>query len=193
MKVRPVLLFLLILTLAACRLAPQPTPEGGAGSSTPAQPSPENETELSTPIQPAPGTSPLPAPRADSLSPLPTPPAGPLAAAVTYLAAELGVSSEEVTVLSSEPVGWPDTSLGCPQPGMMYAQVITPGYRFLLQVEGKEYEVHTDQTGQSVVLCQPASGGLSDPQAAFQILLAHLIQTYPGFGLGQQRGWVKLD
>jgi hypothetical protein len=112
---------------------------------------------------------------------------------VTYLAAELDVTSEEVAMLSSEPVEWPDTSLGCPQPGEMYAQVITPGYRFLLQAKGQEYEVHTDQTGQSVVICQPASGSLSDPQAAFQVLLAHLIQTYPGFGLDQQRGWVKQD
>ncbi len=187
------LLSLLILALVACGPAPQPTPEDKAALSTPVQPVPEADPGTPTPIQPTPGESPLPEPGISLLSPLPTPPAGPLAAAVTYLAAELGISSEKVTIHSFEPVEWSDASLGCPQPGMMYAQVITPGYRFLLQAEGKEYEVHTDQTGQSVAICQPASGELNDPQAAFQVLLAQLIQTYPGFGLDQQRGWVKQD
>jgi len=37
------------------------------------------------------------------------------------------------------------------------------GYRFLLEAAGKEYEVHTDDTGKSVVICQPAAGGLDNP------------------------------
>jgi len=184
-------LSLLILALVACGPRPQPTPQDGTGPATPVQPTPD--AGPNTPAQPTPGESPVPEPEPSPLSPLPTPPTGPLAAAVTYLAAELDISTEQVVVLSSEPVEWSDASLGCPQPGMMYAQVITPGHRFFLQAKGKEYEVHTDQTGQSVVICQPASGDLSDPQAAFQALLTHLIQTYPGFGLDQQRGWVKQD
>jgi hypothetical protein len=77
---------------------------------------------------------------------------------VTYLAAELDLPSEQVSLLRSEAVQWRDTSLGCPQPGMMYAQVIVPGYRFVLQVEGTEYEVHTDQRGNKILICQSSIG-----------------------------------
>src|SRR5438132_10035603 len=42
-------------------------------------------------------------------------------------ASELGVGADAVVVQRVEPVDWPDASLGCPRPGMMYAQVITPG------------------------------------------------------------------
>ncbi len=36
---------------------------------------------------------------------------------------------------------------------MMYAQVIVPGYRAILEVGGKQYEVHTDEQGQRMVTC----------------------------------------
>jgi hypothetical protein len=172
------LLSLLTLVLVACGPIPQPS----------------TEANTSTPVQPTPGESPLSEPEVSPLSPLPTPPADPVAAAaVAHLAAELDTSAEEVTVLSSEAVEWRDTSLGCPQPGMMYAQVITPGYRFLLQAKGREYDVHTDQTGQSVVTCQPDSSDQSAPETAFQALLDHLNQMYPGFGLYQQEEWISQD
>jgi hypothetical protein len=48
---------------------------------------------------------------------------------------------------------WSDASLGCPQEGMMYAQVITPGYLIVLEAQGQTFEYHTDQ-GTNVVLCQ---------------------------------------
>jgi hypothetical protein len=77
---------------------------------------------------------------------------------VAYLAAQLDLPSEQVTLLGSEPVQWRDTSLGCPQPGMMYAQVIVPGYRLLLRAEGREYEAHTDQRGNKILICQSSIG-----------------------------------
>ena len=181
------LVFLLALTLAACGSRPQPTLENGNGNGEGASPT--------TPAQPAPGESPLHEPdvSASALSPLPTPPVALQDAAVTHLAAELGISPEQVIVLSSKALEWPDASLGCPQPGMMYAQVVTPGYWFLLQAEGQEYKVHTDQTGQRAIICQPASGDLDSPDAAFQVLLTHLTETYPGFGLEQQEEWIPQD
>ena len=39
---------------------------------------------------------------------------------------------------------WSDASLGRPQPGMMYAQVITPGYLVVLEADGQQYTYHTD-------------------------------------------------
>jgi hypothetical protein len=69
------------------------------------------------------------------------------------LAQRAGVVPEGIQLLSVEAVQWPDASLGCPQPGMMYAQVVTPGYRLVLEAEGKQYNYHTDQ-GRFAVLCE---------------------------------------
>jgi hypothetical protein len=77
------------------------------------------------------------------------------------LAGRLGVALNSVKVVSVEAAEWSDTSLGCPEPGMMYAQVITPGYRVILGADGQTYEYHTD-TGSRVVLCRP-QGDASGP------------------------------
>jgi hypothetical protein len=74
------------------------------------------------------------------------------------LARRLGLASEDVGLVSVEAVEWSDASLGCPQPGMMYAQVITPGFLVTLEAGGETYEYHTD-TGDQVVLCQPKASG----------------------------------
>jgi hypothetical protein len=44
------------------------------------------------------------------------------------------------TVVSAESVTWNDSSLGCPRPGMMYSQVITPGMRVVVTVDAKTYD-----------------------------------------------------
>ncbi len=70
------------------------------------------------------------------------------------VAQKAGVDPTEVTVVQVESVDWPDSSLGCPEPGRAYSQVVTPGYRFLLQAKGQSYDYHTDM-GYRLVLCQP--------------------------------------
>jgi hypothetical protein len=74
------------------------------------------------------------------------------AALIAAIAADLGVPPESVQVVTMEPRDWPDSSLGCPQPDMLYAQVITPGYLVLVEVSGERIEYHTDQRG-TVVRC----------------------------------------
>jgi hypothetical protein len=69
------------------------------------------------------------------------------------LAQRLKLAPDDIQLVSVEAVDWSDTSLGCPQPGMMYAQVITPGFRVILEARGQRYQYHTD-TGQFVVLCE---------------------------------------
>ncbi|MCY4555828.1 MAG: hypothetical protein OXF79_05515 [Chloroflexi bacterium] len=59
------------------------------------------------------------------------------------LAKRLGVSAEDLEFVSEQAVNWPDTSLGCGQPGHVYAKVIVPGYRIMFAYEGASYEVHT--------------------------------------------------
>jgi hypothetical protein len=74
----------------------------------------------------------------------------PVQAAVASAAAEFGVEAAVVTVVSQEKTEWPDTSLGCPKEGEMYAAVITPGYRVILDVNGQEHEYHTDEFDRAI-------------------------------------------
>ena len=53
----------------------------------------------------------------------------------------------------SERVAWSDASLGCPQEGMGYAQIITPGYRLTFDLVGTSYAVHTNSDGSHMVIC----------------------------------------
>ena len=66
-------------------------------------------------------------------------------------------SSDDAEVRLVEPVDWPDSSLGCPQPDMMYAQVITPGYRVVLALDDQEYVYHTNT--RRAVFCPQDVGG----------------------------------
>ena len=56
------------------------------------------------------------------------------------------VPADAITVVSAQPVEWRDSSLGCPIEGMMYAQVITPGYLIVLEANGQEYKYHASTT-----------------------------------------------
>lgn len=75
--------------------------------------------------------------------------------AVEDLVQRFAVARSAVHVLRAAAVEWSDTSLGCPKEGMMYAQVITPGFLIFLSAEGKLYEYHTD-SGSYAVLCMPS-------------------------------------
>ncbi len=94
---------------------------------------------------PAPPPTPFPAPA-------PTATAAPavdadrnvFAAVIADAAAVLGVDQAAVDLADVEEVEWPDASLGCPESGMMYAQVITPGYRVIVRAAGETLEYHTD-------------------------------------------------
>ncbi len=69
-----------------------------------------------------------------------------VAVAVTDLIQSPDIEAEDVVVVSSEKVQWPDASLGCPEEGIMYAQVVTPGFRIVLEANGTQYVYHTDDT-----------------------------------------------
>jgi hypothetical protein len=68
-------------------------------------------------------------------------------------AAHLGVSVADVRVERVEARQWPDSSLGCPRPGVMYSQIVTPGFLIIISGGGKTLEYHTDARAR-VVLCQ---------------------------------------
>jgi hypothetical protein len=58
-------------------------------------------------------------------------------AAVADLARRLAIDEAGIEVLRAEPVTWPDGSLGCPQPGMMYTQALVKGAQVILAVESR--------------------------------------------------------
>jgi hypothetical protein len=64
------------------------------------------------------------------------------------LAARLEVNLKEIGVSSIKPMEFPDTSLGLPRPGEVYAQVITPGLRIILELGNQGY-LYT-ASGQSI-------------------------------------------
>ncbi|MCS6908847.1 MAG: hypothetical protein RML93_13355 [Anaerolineales bacterium] len=78
-------------------------------------------------------------------------------AARQALADRLNVPPAEVRIRKVEQVDWPDACLGIETPGMMCAQVITPGFRVLLEAAGKIYEFRTNLDGSHVRLARPAN------------------------------------
>jgi hypothetical protein len=128
----------LSLTLAGC----------GARAAAPTTPAkPAGTVVAVTPAASAPAATP-----GAGGTPVSTNPA--VTAAVADLAKQQNVDPSRITVASAEAVEWPDGSLGCPQPGQNYIQVITPGWRIRLGLDGKTYEYHANQAGTTVVLCQ---------------------------------------
>ena len=74
--------------------------------------------------------------------------------AIEDLGKTIGERSAAIRLLRVEAVQWSDTSLGCPKEGMVYAQVITPGFLVVLEAKGRAYEYHTDADS-FVTLCEP--------------------------------------
>lgn len=76
----------------------------------------------------------------------------PVVRAIEAAANDASVSPDAVGLLAYTEERWNDTSLGCPQPDVMYAQVVTPGYNVLVIIDGNQREYHTDM-GSAVVTC----------------------------------------
>ena len=76
---------------------------------------------------------------------------GAVDACVRDAAPRLGVAAAQLGVERIESREWGDSSLGCPQPGFFYAQVITPGYLIVVAGGGRRLEYHTDLRGRSVM------------------------------------------
>lgn len=64
------------------------------------------------------------------------------------------IARETIRVVEVKRVNWPDTSLGHPEPGQFYAQVITPGFLIRLEVGGRLCECHSDYTRAVFVACK---------------------------------------
>ncbi len=69
-----------------------------------------------------------------------------------HLAARLGLDQASIRVASMEPRAWPNAGLGCPEPGRLYASVLTDGFLIELEAGGQTYRYHTD--ARTVRLCE---------------------------------------
>lgn len=87
-----------------------------------------------------------------------------VAAALEAAARDAGVQLSDVSLLDVHEVTWPDSGLGCGEPGASYLQVLTPGFRVVIWAAGARVIYHTTRGAQSlnVVQCDNArSKGMS--------------------------------
>jgi hypothetical protein len=67
------------------------------------------------------------------------------------------VSRQQLVIVRAESVVWNDGSLGCPEPGMMYTQMLVNGYWVVIEAAGKTYDYRVGSGG-SFRLCPPGQG-----------------------------------
>lgn len=124
-----------------------------AASVSPATPTNQSGVNAAATRSASPGPAAV-SPRPVSPSPVGSPVANVLVGLVTEDAARrANVREGDVRIMEVEARDWPDRSLGCPKPGLGYAQAITPGYRIVAEAGGRQLEYHTDHA--QVVLCEP--------------------------------------
>ncbi|HET7201873.1 MAG TPA: hypothetical protein VFI92_00760 [Steroidobacteraceae bacterium] len=70
-----------------------------------------------------------------------------LTAALEDAAKRTGAKVADIEVTVAEAVTWPDGSMGCPQPGMMYTQALVPGYRIVLRAGKQILNYHAGARG----------------------------------------------
>lgn len=76
----------------------------------------------------------------------PYPPA--VLAAIGALAERSDIAPGNIDVVRYEPVDWPNSCLGLPQPDEACAEAITPGWLIVLLADSQSYEFHSDELGQ---------------------------------------------
>ena len=84
-----------------------------------------------------------------------------LEAVTANLSQQFDLPAESITVVSVEPVTWPNGGLGCPQEGMAYAEVMVEGSRITLAADGQTYTYHTAGTTEFLLCVDgvPAASG----------------------------------
>lgn len=73
-------------------------------------------------------------------------------ASITLLSGTLNLPAEQIALVSTESVTWPDGCLGVQRIGMMCTQALVDGYKIVLEADGVQYEIHTNMSGSSIVL-----------------------------------------
>jgi len=95
-------------------------------------------------------------------------------AALTALSEQLNLTTNEIAVVSTEAVIWPDGCLGVVRIGVMCTQAEVPGFKIVLEADGNSYEFHTNQDGSVVVAADGEPGTGSVEEAVIKQLAANL-------------------
>jgi hypothetical protein len=94
------------------------------------------------------------------------------------LAERLGTDESAVTIVATEEVVWSDSSLGCPQPDMSYAQVVTDGMRVILEANGNFYDYRSGGTGDPI-LCVQAPVTDKSTAGVYELTEEGVVQVEP--------------
>jgi hypothetical protein len=89
---------------------------------------------------------------------------------------QLNLNVDAIEIVEMEEVEWPNACLGLPEPDEMCAEVITPGYRVVVQAEGEEYVFRTDLAGAEIRAEMPGD----EVATAVRRTLANQLDLEPG-------------
>ena len=134
------------LALAACSTMPPPV-----ATPPPREVTPVISSAKTPATTPAPSPSPSPDGSAAPSVSVPSAIPPPKWAALVADLARRGVSAAPVLV-SVRDVTWPDGALGCPQPGIVYAQVLVEGLQVIVTAGGASYDYRFGR-GDTPTLC----------------------------------------
>jgi len=118
-----------------------------------------------------------------------------VARAVADLQDRLGIGEGDITVQEVVPAEFPDAGLGVPEPGMSYAQVITPGYVIRLRAKDGTYAYHVG--GERVALVpnvqEPDVADPRMPPLPGRDTFERVEVADTGLSFEVPAGWLRLD
>ncbi len=127
-----------VLALGACAASsPGPASPGPSGSLDPATLRDQLRSAAAS-LEPTAGY--VPPPAASGIDPAL---GAYVAIARTDLAARLGIAPDRIDVAAARVVTWPNAALGCPRPGMAYADQVIDGALIILRLGARSYEYHS--------------------------------------------------
>ena len=175
MSPKYILLVILLVAgflLAGCTGNIVDQPDQSEDQTTPGAAETEYEPKQAIPSE----TPPDETPDRSEQRPTQTPPSGlerveitPLAPVIGEVPAEIldeiiaelvertGSERVDIQMIRAESVVWNNGSLGCPQPGEFYIQMLINGYWVVLEVEGVEYDYRVSDKGY-FTLCERRGG-----------------------------------
>jgi hypothetical protein len=124
-------------------LPPAPT------SAAPAPASPAPTVRARPTAAPRPKPTLQPQPPTEQPTEVPTMPAatGNGRKVIDQHASDFNVDPATISVLIDEEIDWPSSAAGCPKPGVNYLDVITPGFRVVIEQGGQQYSYHAGRSG----------------------------------------------
>lgn len=95
-------------------------------------------------------------------------------AALTLLAQTLNLPIDQIGLIATEPVTWPDGCLGVQKAGAACTQAQVEGFKVTLDVAGREYVIHTNESGSAAVIASGLDGSSLLELAVIRELAANL-------------------